>query len=134
MHSSTTTTFIVLPRNESPEVASVKILVPFSPSILLTFQTFIPCWNQIGNKVIIFLTFAKKHVPAKSGVVQLGDKKGQTWEMGRGVIDFRPILKVLRQIKYQGVISLEFEKNSRNPHAGVAESIGYLRGIADGTK
>ena len=61
-------------------------------------------------------------------------KKGQTWEMGRGVIDFRPILKVLRQIKYQGVISLEFEKNSRNPHAGVAESIGYLRGIADGTK
>ena len=61
-------------------------------------------------------------------------KKGQTWEMGRGVIDFRPIVKVLRQIKYQGVVSLEFEKNSRNPHPGVAESIGYLRGIADATK
>ena len=62
MHSSTTTTFIVLPRNESPEVASVRILVPFSPSILLTFQTFIPCCNQIGKQVYMFLTFAKKSV------------------------------------------------------------------------
>ena len=61
-------------------------------------------------------------------------KEGQTWEMGRGVMDFRPIVKVLRQIKYKGVVSLEFEKNGNNPHPGVAESIGYLRGVSDGTK
>lgn len=61
-------------------------------------------------------------------------KEGQTWEMGRGVMDFRPIVKVLRQIKYKGVVSLEFEKNGDNPHPGIAESIGYLRGISDGTK
>ena len=61
-------------------------------------------------------------------------KKGQTWEMGRGVMDFRPIVKVLRQIKYKGVVSLEFEKNGDNPHPGIAESIGYLRGVSDGTK
>ena len=61
-------------------------------------------------------------------------KAGKTWEMGRGVMDFRPIMKVLRQIKYKGVISLEFEKNGNNPHPGVAESIGYLRGVADATK
>lgn len=61
-------------------------------------------------------------------------KAGQTWEMGRGVMDFRPIVKVLRQIKYKGVVSLEFEKNGDNPHPGVAESIGYLRGVSDGTK
>lgn len=61
-------------------------------------------------------------------------KQGQTWEMGRGVMDFRPIVKVLRQIKYKGVVSLEFEKNGDNPHPGIAESIGYLRGISDGTK
>ena len=61
-------------------------------------------------------------------------KKGATWEMGRGVIDFRPIMKVLRQIKYNGVVSLEFEKNGDNPHPGIAESIGYLRGVADATK
>ena len=61
-------------------------------------------------------------------------KEGQTWEMGRGVIDFKPIVEALRKIKYQGVISLEFEKNGDNPHPGVAESIGYLRGICDATK
>ena len=61
-------------------------------------------------------------------------KKGATWEMGRGVMDFRPIMKVLRQIKYKGVVSLEFEKNGDNPHPGIAESIGYLRGVADATK
>ena len=61
-------------------------------------------------------------------------KAGKTWEMGRGVIDFKPIVKSLRKIKYQGVISLEFEKNGDNPHPGVAESIGYLRGVLDATK
>ena len=61
-------------------------------------------------------------------------KEGKTWEMGRGVIDFRPIVKALRKVGYKGVVSVEFEKNGNNPHPGVAESIGYLRGILDGTK
>ena len=61
-------------------------------------------------------------------------KEGKTWEMGRGVMDYRPIIKALRKIGYQGVVSLEFEKNGDNPHPGTAESIGYIRGILDGTK
>lgn len=61
-------------------------------------------------------------------------KKGQTWEMGRGVMDFKPIVEVLRKIGYKGVVSLEFEKNGKEPHPGVAESIGYLRGVCDATK
>lgn len=60
-------------------------------------------------------------------------KEGHTWEMGRGVMDHVAIAKALRKIKYQGVISLEFEKNGDNPHPGVAESIGYLRGVLDAT-
>ena len=58
-------------------------------------------------------------------------KAGQTWEMGRGVMDIPAIVKALRKIKYQGVISIEFEKNGYNPHPGVAESVGYLRGVMD---
>ena len=61
-------------------------------------------------------------------------QKGQTWEMGRGVIDFRPIVKALRKINYKGVLSVEFEKNADNPTPGVAESVGYLRGICDAVK
>lgn len=60
--------------------------------------------------------------------------KGQTWEMGRGVMDFKPIIETLRKIGYTGVVSLEFEKNGDNPSMGVAESIGYLRGVCDTTK
>lgn len=59
--------------------------------------------------------------------------EGQTWEMGRGVMNFVPIIQTLRKIGYQGKLSLEFEKNGDNPHPGVAESIGYLRGIIDAT-
>jgi sugar phosphate isomerase/epimerase len=58
-------------------------------------------------------------------------KAGQTCEMGRGVMDFKSIIKAFRKIHYQGVLSLEFEKDGKNPHPGVAESIGYLRGVCD---
>ena len=61
-------------------------------------------------------------------------KAGQTWEMGRGIMDFKPIIKALRKIDYKGVVSLEFEKNGNNPHPGVAESIGYMRAVMDLTK
>ena len=61
-------------------------------------------------------------------------KAGQTWEMGRGVIDFRPIAKSLREIEYKGVVSMEFEKNGNDPNPGVRESIGYFRGILDATR
>ena len=61
-------------------------------------------------------------------------KEGTTWEMGRGVMDFKPIVKALRKIGYKGVVSIEFEKNGNNPHPGIAESVGYLRGVLDATK
>ncbi len=59
---------------------------------------------------------------------------GQTMEMGHGVVDFKPVVKALRKIGYKGVISFEFEKDGNDPHQGVAESIGYLRGVLDVTK
>lgn len=61
-------------------------------------------------------------------------KAGKTWEMGRGKMDLPAIIKALRKIKYSGKVSIEFEKNPDNPHAGVAESVGYLRGICDALK
>lgn len=49
--------------------------------ILETFQEVVKETVVAGDDVKVsgFLTFSKKHVPAKSGVVQLGDKKGETW-------------------------------------------------------
>lgn len=50
--------------------------------ILDTFQEVVKETVVAGDDVKLtgFLTFAKKHVPSKSGIVQLGDKKGETWE------------------------------------------------------
>jgi inosose dehydratase len=59
------------------------------------------------------------------------EKKGKECELGRGVIDFASLIKALRKIKYNGVCSLEFEKDADDPLAGIAESIGYFKGVLD---
>ncbi|MDR1336583.1 MAG: sugar phosphate isomerase/epimerase [Tannerella sp.] len=56
---------------------------------------------------------------------------GTTCEMGRGVIDIPAFVKMLRSVDYTGVCSLEFEKDGNDPLPGVAESIGYFRGVID---
>lgn len=58
-------------------------------------------------------------------------KNGSTVEIGRGVIDVPKILKTLLKIQYQGVASFEFEKDEDDPLPGVAESLGYVRGVLD---
>jgi inosose dehydratase len=57
------------------------------------------------------------------------EKDGTTIEMGRGVLDIPGILKALLKIRFGGVVSFEFEKDENDPLPGVAESIGYTRGI-----
>lgn len=54
---------------------------------------------------------------------------GASVEIGRGVIDIVGVLKALQKIKYQGVMSLEYEKDAKNAVVGLSESVGYLNGI-----
>ena len=61
-------------------------------------------------------------------------KLGYSLEVGRGVIDFPALVKMMRKVKYSGVISLEHEKDMKDPFMGIAESIGYFRGIVAATK
>jgi len=55
--------------------------------------------------------------------------EGTTVEMGRGVIDLVKLMRTLIKIQYSGVAAFEFEKDENDPLAGVAESVGYTRGI-----
>jgi len=41
---------------------------------------------------------------------------------------------MLRKVGYTGVCSLEHEKDMADPYMGIAESIGYFRGIIEATK
>jgi sugar phosphate isomerase/epimerase len=61
-------------------------------------------------------------------------KQGKTCEMGRGVIDIPAFVRMLRKVKYSGACSLEFEKDMTDPLAGLAESIGYFKGVIDSTR
>ncbi|MBC8005681.1 MAG: sugar phosphate isomerase/epimerase [Verrucomicrobia bacterium] len=61
-------------------------------------------------------------------------KLGYSLEIGRGIIDFPAFVKMLRKVKYSGVCSLEHEKDMANPFMGIAESIGYFRGVIATTK
>jgi len=61
--------------------------------------------------------------------VDKAGKEGITVEMGRGIIDIPKVIATLRKIKYTGKCSLEFEKDMKDPLPGIAESIGYLKGV-----
>lgn len=60
-------------------------------------------------------------------------KDGKSMEVGRGVIDFPALIEALRKINYQGKCSIEFEKDMKDPLPGIAESVGYFRGVMDVT-
>ncbi len=61
-------------------------------------------------------------------------KEGYSVEIGRGIIDFPAFINMLREVNYTGVCSLEHEKNMDDPFLGIAESIGYFRGVIESTK
>jgi inosose dehydratase len=56
-------------------------------------------------------------------------KEGKTVEMGRGIINIPKVVATLRKIKYNGKCSLEFEKDMKDPLPGIAESLGYFKGV-----
>jgi inosose dehydratase len=54
---------------------------------------------------------------------------GKAAEIGRGVIDFEALVKALERVDYKGVCSIEFEKDMSDPLPGIAESLGYFKGV-----
>jgi sugar phosphate isomerase/epimerase len=55
-------------------------------------------------------------------------KDAKAIEIGRGMIDFEAFVKSLRQARYGGLCSIEYEKDMQNPLPGLAESLGFFRG------
>ena len=61
--------------------------------------------------------------------VTAANNDGQAIEIGRGVIDFPALIKALNKIHYTGCCSIEFEKDMKDSLPGIAESVGYFRGV-----
>ena len=58
-------------------------------------------------------------------------KEGRGIEIGRGIIDFAALIRMMRKVNYTGKCSLEHEKDMKDPFIGIAESIGYFKAICD---
>jgi inosose dehydratase len=54
---------------------------------------------------------------------------GKTVEVGRGIIDIPKFLRTLDKIRYAGIVSFELENNQDDPLPGLAESVGYTKGV-----
>ena len=70
------------------------------------------------------------HIKDVTGTTKLG----YSLEVGRGVINFPAFVKMLRKVGYTGVCSFEHEKDMTDPFMGLAESVGYFRGVIEATK
>ncbi len=55
--------------------------------------------------------------------------KGHSTELGRGVVDIPGILRAVRRIGYRDVVGIEYEKQMEDLLPGLAESVGYTRGV-----
>lgn len=66
--------------------------------------------------------------------VTAANKSGRAIEMPRGAIDMPAFVRALRKVRYSGMCSLEYEKDMDDPLNGVAESVGYFRGLMDATR
>lgn len=61
--------------------------------------------------------------------VSAAKREGKTIQIGRGVIDIPMFMRTLFRIKYAGFVSFEYEKDAKDPLAGLAESVGYVKGV-----
>ena len=57
---------------------------------------------------------------------------GHTVEAGRGVLDLPKVLRALLDIGYAHLLSFEYEKDEDDPLPGLAETVGYVKGLLRG--
>ena len=61
--------------------------------------------------------------------VTSSDSNGKAIEVGSGVMDIPGFLKTVLKKKFNGIISFEYEKEDKDPVPGLAESMGYVKGL-----
>jgi inosose dehydratase len=57
---------------------------------------------------------------------------GNTVEAGRGVLDLPKVLRALLDVGYAHLVSFEYEKDEDDPLPGLAETVGYVKGLLRG--
>lgn len=60
------------------------------------------------------------------------EPNGTTIQAGRGVLNLAAIVQSLIKIKYNNLVSIEYEGFPDNPIPAVSETMGYLKGMLAG--
>ena len=75
------------------------------------------------------LKTAGRHLDIHLKDVDTSTRAGHSTELGRGVVDIPRFLRTLKSIGYQRIVSIEYEKSMEDIVPGLAESVGYTRGV-----
>jgi inosose dehydratase len=55
--------------------------------------------------------------------------QGKGAPVGRGIIDIPGLVRTLIDVKFKGVAAFEYEEQPDDPLAGLAESVGFMKGV-----
>jgi inosose dehydratase len=55
--------------------------------------------------------------------------QGKGTPVGRGIIDFPGLVRALIDVKFKGIAAFEYEEQPDDPLPGLAESVGFMRGV-----
>jgi inosose dehydratase len=81
------------------------------------------------DPIAVFKTVFDRVYDVHTKDVTASSKAGKTCEGGRGVIDLVGFIKTAIALGYSHTLDFEHEKDADDPLPGVAETIGYVRGI-----
>jgi sugar phosphate isomerase/epimerase len=88
--------------------------------------------KRYGNKPVDeLIAYSDRVLDVHIKDVDDATAEGKTVEIGRGIINIPKVLKTLIDTDYTGTVAFEYEKDEQSPLPGLAESVGYVRGVLD---
>ncbi len=85
--------------------------------------------RQYGAR--IFDVHLKNFALNVPGAQKIGKNSFTTVPMPRGALNYDEIFKAFADVGYSGVCAFEYERDFNNNLGGLAESVGYARGVCD---
>ena len=86
------------------------------------------------NPIEAYNQYAEKILDIHIKDVEAAKADAQEVELGRGIIDIPALVSSLYKHSYSGRCSIEYQKNLEEPLEGIAESVGYFRGVCKALK
>ncbi len=88
--------------------------------------------RSIGqNPASMAMKYAKRIYDIRLKDVNKMGAMGKSVALGRGIVDLPSFISSMKKINFQGILSLEYEKDADDPMTGLAESVGYSRRLLD---